>query len=98
MQIVAKRTLVRFWTRHPKARGPLGNWHALVVKARWTGPADIKAMFGATVDFVADNTVIFDIGGNDYWLVVHVSYAHKAVLIKFVGTHAQYDRFDPGTV
>ena len=55
-------------------------------------------MFGTTVDFVADNRIVFDIGGNNYRLVVHVAYAYKRVLVKFIGTHAQYDKIDPETV
>ena len=70
----------------------------MVGKAKWTGPADIKAAFGTTVDFVGDNRVVFDIGGNKYRLVVHVSYRFKRVLVKFVGTHAEYDCIDPETV
>jgi len=48
--------------------------------------------------FVSDNRVIFDIGGNKYRLVVHVSYGFSRVLIKFVGTHAEYDKIDPESV
>jgi len=55
-------------------------------------------MFGAKVDFVGDNRVIFDIGGTKYRLVVHVSYTFKAVLVKFVGTHKEYDKIDAETV
>ncbi len=73
-------------------------WHATVIKAQWSGPADIKRMFGANVDFVGDNRVIFDIGGNKYRLIVHVAYGYKRVLVKFVGTHAEYDRIDPETI
>jgi mRNA interferase HigB len=58
----------------------------------------VKAAFGPTVDFVADNRIIFDVGGNKYRLVVHVAYRFKRVLIKFVGTHKAYDRIDPGSV
>jgi mRNA interferase HigB len=50
------------------------------------------------VDFVADSRVIFDIGRNKYRLVVRVSYRFKQVLIKFVGTHREYDRIDPEIV
>ena len=60
---------------------------------RWAGPADVKRQFGTTVDFVGDNRVIFDVGGNKYRLIVHVSYTFGRVLIKF-GTHAEYDRID----
>ncbi len=50
------------------------------------------------MDFLADNRVIFDLGGNKYRLVAHVSYLYGRVLIKFVGTHAAYDRIDPETI
>lgn len=98
MQIVSKTTLRSFWTRHPQARVPLETWYSVVAKSVWTGPSDVKRQFGATVDFVADNRAIFDIGGNKHRLIVHVSYPHKRVLIKFVGKHADYDRIDPETV
>jgi mRNA interferase HigB len=98
MQVIAKRTLRLFWRRHPQAEGPLRAWHAAVSRATWNGPADVKAAFGPTVDFVADNRIIFDVGGNKYRLVVHVAYRFKRVLIKFVGTHKAYDRIDPGSV
>jgi mRNA interferase HigB len=98
VQVVAKRTLVAFWRRHPRAKVPLSVWHHAVERSAWSGPADVKTQFGAVVDFVADNRLVFDISGNRYRLVVHVSYVYKAVLIKFVGTHAEYDRIDPATV
>lgn len=98
MQIIARRTLKRFWERHPKAEVPLRNWYTLADKANWATPADVKTMFGANVDFVHDNRLVFDIAGNNYRLIVHVAYAYKRVLIKFVGTHAEYDRIDPETI
>ena len=55
-------------------------------------------MFGSNVDFVGDNRVIFDIGGNKFRLVVRFAYLHQRAYIKFVGTHADYDRIDPETV
>ncbi|MBW6422710.1 type II toxin-antitoxin system HigB family toxin [Rhizobium sp. XQZ8] len=95
MQVIAKSTLRSFWERHPQAKGPLEFWYLAVSKAEWSGPADVKRMFGSKVDFVADNRIIFDIGGNKYRLIVHVAYEYRRVLIKFVGTHSEYDRIDP---
>jgi mRNA interferase HigB len=98
MQIIAQRTLRLFWEGdHPQAEKPLRAWYALVSKAEWTGPADVKEQFGASVDFVADNRMIFGIGGNKYRLVVHAAYRYNRVLVKFVGTHAEYDKIDPVT-
>ncbi|EJW11690.1 hypothetical protein A33M_2887 [Rhodovulum sp. PH10] len=98
MQVIARRTLELFWCRHPAAEGPVRVWYAEVSRALWRGPSDVKAQFGTTVDFLHDNRLIFDLGGNKYRLVAHVSYTYGRVLVKFIGTHAEYDRIDPDTV
>jgi mRNA interferase HigB len=98
MQVIARRTLKEFWERHPQAERPIRAWFAVVSKAHWTGPGDVKRQFGTTVDFVGDNRLIFDLGGNKVRLIVHVSYAFGRVLVKFVGTHAEYGRIDPESV
>ncbi|NVN31133.1 type II toxin-antitoxin system HigB family toxin [Endobacter medicaginis] len=97
MQVIAVRTLREFWTCHPRAETPLRAWYHLVSKAEWSSPADVRAMFNAA-DFVGDSRVIFDISGNRYRIICHVAYRYRRVLIKFVGTHAEYDRIDPETV
>lgn len=98
MQIIARRTLRQFWRHHAQAEKPLRAWYMVVKAAAWNGPADVKKQFGNTVDFVADNRLIFDIGGNRFRLVVHVAYRFKRVLVKFVGTHKAYDAIDPEKV
>lgn len=98
MQIIARRTLKTFWEANPAAEEPLVVWYARVSKASWDGSADVKAMFGTSIDFVGDNRVIFDIGGNKYRLIVHIAYPFKRVLIKFVGTHKEYDKINAETV
>jgi mRNA interferase HigB len=98
MQVIARRTLKEFWARHPRAEGPIRVWVAIVAKAHWANPAQAKRQFGTTVDFVGDNWMIFHLGGNKYRLVVHVSYRFGRVLVKFIGTHAEYDRIDPESV
>ena len=98
MQVIALRTLRRFWARYPQAERPLRAWYALVSRVEWRRPADVKAQSGTTVDFVADNRIVFDLGGNKFRLVAHVAHAYRRVLIKFVGTHSEYDRIDVETV
>ncbi|HIJ38298.1 MAG TPA: type II toxin-antitoxin system HigB family toxin [Rhodospirillaceae bacterium] len=98
MQVVALRTLRQFWERHAQSETPIKVWYSQVARADWRTPTDIKDQFGATVDFVGDNRVIFDLSGNKYRLVVRVSYSFKRVLVKFVGTHAEYDKIDAETV
>lgn len=70
----------------------------MVEKAAWSGPAEIRAVFGS-VDFLAKNRVVFDIKGNSYRLVAQVKYAPLfLVFVRFVGTHAEYDRIDANEV
>lgn len=95
---MARSTLVKFWTSHANAKGPLEAWLQVCRKADWSGPQDIKTAFGARVDFLPRNRVIFDLGGNRYRLVAVVLYRRKAIYIRFVGTHAEYDRIDAKTV
>lgn len=97
MPVISIRTLRVFYAQHPQAEQPLLAWHDEVRRARWTCPADIKAQF-RNASFVCNNRVIFNIKGNDYRLVVAVLYAVGAVLVKFIGTHAQYDKTDATTV
>ena len=97
MNVIALKALRDFWAEYPQAEGSLRAWYALVSKAEWAGPADVRAQFNSA-DFVADNRVIFNIGGNKYRLIVHIAYLHKRVLTKFVGTHKENDQINPETV
>jgi mRNA interferase HigB len=95
MRVLSKRALVQYWTRHASAKAPLQFWYLEVEKAKWERPQDVKEMFGTSVDFVGDSRVVFDIGGNKFRLVARVAYGpYYRVMIKFIGTHAEYDKID----
>lgn len=72
-------------------------WYALASRAQWKSPADIKEAY-RHASFTANNRVVFNIKGNDYRLVVLVRYDKCLLFVKFVGTHAQYDKSDVLTV
>ena len=97
MRIIARRTLREFWKLHPRAEQPLKAWFAETSKAAWDRPQTIKAHY-RQASFLADNRVVFNIGGNKFRLVAHVNYEFGLVYIKFVGTHDDYDRIDPEKV
>ena len=107
MRVIARRTLREFWEQSGRkdAKQPLLAWFKEAKKAQWLTPADIKAKY-RSADFVANDRVIFNIGGNKYRLVVAVKYGRKEsgrtvpgiVFVKFVGTHAEYNTIDPETV
>ena len=82
-----------FWKRHPNAEGPLLAWYREVEQEDWDTPAKMKAKY-RNASIVSGNRVVFNIKGNDYRLVVKISYAHRIVYVRFVGTHAEYDTVD----
>ena len=97
MRIVAKRTLREYWEKEPRAEHPLKSWHAIAAKADWSSPADVKSTY-ARVSIVGRDRVVFDIGGNRYRLVVRFDYRHRIGFVRFIGTHAEYDRIDASAV
>jgi len=100
MRVIALSTLRDFWEReaaYADAREPVLAWYRHVLKAGWRSPADVEREFGRA-SILRDGRVVFDIGGNKYRLVVWINYAYRVVYVRFIGTHAQYDRIDAQTI
>ena len=92
MKVVSKKTLEDFKQRHADARSHVDAWFCEAEEAEWKSSHDIKARY-ATVSFLADNRVVFNLKGNSYRLDVKVSYKNQVVLIMRIGTHAEYDNW-----
>jgi mRNA interferase HigB len=99
MRVIARSALQRYWETPGRedAEQPLKAWFAEANAAAWKSPSDIKGRY-RSASFVADNRVVFNVGGNKHRLVVHVNYKLGMVLIKFVGSHSEYDAIDVATV
>ena len=97
MRIIAKRTLRTYWERERGAEQPLRSWFAIAAKADWSSPADVKDVYG-NASIVGGDRVVFNIGGNRYRLIVRFDYARRIGFVRFVGTHAEYDRIDVSRV
>jgi mRNA interferase HigB len=74
-----------------------GRATSVTPRARWERPADVKAN-RRNVSILANNRVVFNIKGNDHRLVVAMRYDKQIIFIRFIGTHAEYDRIDATTV
>ena len=91
MRIYSYKTLREFWRRHPETEQDLRDWHKDAKTAAWDTPAKIKARY-PSASILPGNRVVFNINGNSYRLIVIVDYAGRVVKIRFIGTHAEYDR------
>lgn len=97
MRVIAIGRLREFWEKHPDAEQALRAWYDEAKHADWPTPQAIRARY-AHASFVGRNRVVFNIKGNSYRLVVAVAWRFGAVYVKFIGTHAEYDRIDASTV
>ena len=99
MRVIAKRTIKTFWEKPgcEDAHAPLEAWHDITIKALWQSPQDIKNQFG-NASICGNNRVVFNIGGNKYRLVAEIQYRVGIVWVKFIGTHAEYDKINVETI
>ena len=99
MRIIALSTLQTFWNNpaHADAKEPVHAWYRDTLQAHWKNPSDVKATFGHA-SILKDGRAVFNLGGNKYRLVVWINYDYRVVYVRFIGTHAQYDRINAQTI
>lgn len=97
MVVISYGTLKAFYDRHPDAEEALNNWYKLVLSSDWSQLSDIKQVFNS-VDYVGNDRFVFNIRGNRYRLIAMILFNIRTVFIRFVGTHAEYDKIDSSVI
>ena len=97
MRILKRSTLRDFWEANPGAEQPLKAWYKIAKGAEWKKVAEVQTALPG-ISRLADNRVCFNISGNTYRLIVRFDYRFQMAFIRFVGTHAEYDRIDANTI
>ena len=97
MRVIVKKTLKDFWNKHPDCEQQLKSWYNEAEEAAWKTPSDIKREY-PSASILEDNRVVFNIKGNHYRLIVRINYYYQMTWIRFIGTHAQYDKINAGKI
>lgn len=100
MRVIALRTLKSFWGQDASrldAKEPVLAWYWHTLKADWKSPAELKRDV-RTASILKDGRAVFNIAGNKYRIVVWINYSYRVVYVRFIGTHAQYNRIDVQTI
>lgn len=94
MRIFTEQAIKEYAEAHPDAKVALQEWASIVKRSEWTCFADIKKTFNSfnSVDNVGNQHYVFNIKGNSYRLIVVIKFTIKFVYIRFIGTHAEYDK------
>lgn len=93
MRVIARSTLREYGDDVPDAKAALDSWYHEAKNAEWKTPADIKDKY-RHASILKNNRVVFNIAGNKFRLIAGVNYDAGIVFIKFIGTHAEYDKVD----
>ncbi len=93
MRIIAVGTLRQFWETNGDAEEPLKAWYQEARTADWATPHHVKAMY-RNASILGDNRIVFNIAGNKYRLIVKFNYPYRIGYVRFIGSHAEYDRIN----
>ena len=91
MRIIATKTLRGFWEGYPDSEQSLKAWYLEVREVEWATPAQLKDRY-PNDSIPVNNRVVFDVGINRYRWIVWNRYQQNLVYIRWLGTHAEYDR------
>ena len=93
MRVIAKKALVEFYTEHADSKSALEDWYRKTSDSEWNSFADVKNDFNSA-DSVGNRRFVFNIKGNHYRIVALILFSVQQVYIRFVGTHAEYDKIN----
>ncbi|WIG59087.1 MAG: hypothetical protein OJF49_001834 [Ktedonobacterales bacterium] len=90
MRIIAKSRLMALAAAHGDCVEQVKAWYNVARKATWHNLSEVRQTF-RHADIVGDKTV-FNIKGNDYRLIVQIHYNVGIIYIRYLLTHAEYDK------
>jgi mRNA interferase HigB len=85
---ISYKTLREFAETSPSALEPLKTWHKIASRAIWNDITDVRAVYPHAD--AAGKCTVFNIGGNDFRLVVQIDFDAQVIYVKKVMTHAEY--------
>ncbi|MBI3137686.1 MAG: type II toxin-antitoxin system HigB family toxin [Sphingobacteriales bacterium] len=97
MRIVHREKIYRFAEKHTNARKSLAIWQDVTEKAGWKNKMEVLKDF-PRAKMLKNNRARFEIVHNLYRLIACIRYEEQIAEIRFIGTHAEYDRINPETI
>jgi len=97
MKIWDKQLIDEFTEKHADAISAFQRWIDIVEEAEWKSHVELKMDF-PSADYVGNNRYVFNIRGNTYRIIVVVVFIAEMLKIRFIGTHAEYNKIDSKTI
>lgn len=90
MHVISNKRLKEFYEVYLDAETPLDNWYRIAKSAEWKSLNSVRQVFTSAES--AGNFTVFNIKGNTYRLIVSIDYDRQIIYVKYVLTHAEYDK------
>jgi mRNA interferase HigB len=97
MRITSWNVLSSYAERHSETKVPLHRWRTLVKNAKWNSMEDVRSA-APNAKSLNGERVRFEIAGGNFRMIVALDFTRNIAFVKFIGTHAEYDRVDALTV
>ncbi|KAF3887838.1 MULTISPECIES: type II toxin-antitoxin system HigB family toxin [Nostocales] len=90
MHVISRKKLQEFCQRHGDCYEALDDWYKIASKAHWGNLVEVQTTYPQAE--AVSNFTVFNIKGNKYRLIVSINYEKQVIYIKYVLTHAEYDK------
>ncbi|MFB2979824.1 type II toxin-antitoxin system HigB family toxin [Microseira sp. BLCC-F43] len=90
MHVISYRRLREYGKTHSDCQEALDNWYKVAQKADWSSLVEVQSVFPSAE--AVGNFTVFNIKGNKYRLIVSIDYERQLIYIKYILTHAEYDK------
>ena len=90
MHVISYRKLREYGEKHANCKDALDNWYRVVSRLVWENLVEVQAVFPKAE--AVGNFTVFNIKGNNYRLAVSIDYEKEIIYIKYILTHAEYDK------
>jgi mRNA interferase HigB len=97
MRIIAWSVLSSYAEKHSETKVPLQRWRTLVRAAKWNSMDEVR-LAAPNAKILNGERARFEIAGGNFRMIVSFDFFRGIAFIKFIGTHAEYDRVDALTV
>jgi mRNA interferase HigB len=91
MRIITHKAISQYADLQADAKLALDEWYLKVEKSQWNCFSDIKQTFNS-VDSIGNKRYVFNVKGNSYRIIALILFVPKIVYIRFIGTHAEYNK------
>lgn len=97
MRIITKSRITAYYQEHPDAKIPLEVWVSRIKELEIKTLNELKQIANS-VDVMGNNRVIFNIGENKHRLITVGLVRNQTIYIRWLGTHAEYDKIDAHSI